>query len=103
MGRKRGLSDEQIQRVQFLYYESSNKISQIAAILRVSPGPIHNIIDRKGAYSDILPYQKTKERTVRKMANTGKLLDATEILQNLDEIKLDSALRYLKALRGPEK
>lgn len=108
MGRKRGLSDEQVQRAQFLYHDTKVKISQIAAMLHVSPGPIHNIIERKGAYSDIAPYQKAKEQfsecpVKRKKlpVDKGKLHDAIEVLRDLNDVKIDSALRYLKALRGP--
>ena len=111
MGRKRGLSDEQVQRVQHLYHNTKNKVSQIAKLLNVSPGPIHNIIERTGAYKDIPPFvresekqsiprhakKKTKMKTINK-----HLPEAKQIINRLSKEKLERAVRYLRCLEGPK-
>jgi transposase-like protein len=105
MGRKRGLSDEQIERVQHLYHNTDNKVSQIARTMGISPGPIHNIIERKGAYKDIAPFVKKEvlPKEKKKEKPNNKLQQALSIVKALNDAKLDRAIHYLRCLQGPKR
>ena len=52
-GRKRALGDEDIERVRWLYRNTSCSMQRIADRYKVSQGVIQHVIGKKGAYKDV--------------------------------------------------
>jgi len=50
-GRKRALTDEQVERARWMYAKTSCSMQRLADHFHVSQGVIQHVIDRKGAYA----------------------------------------------------
>jgi DNA-binding transcriptional regulator LsrR (DeoR family) len=57
-GRKRALNDEQAYRARWMYANTSCSMERIAQHLRVSQGVIQQVIDRKGAYTELTKFDR---------------------------------------------
>ena len=57
-GRKRSLTEEDAEKVRFLYRNSSNSVNRLAAKFGVSASTVSHIILRTGAYAPKPPTDK---------------------------------------------